>query len=1318
MKRIGLCCVYMALAVSLARGEVNVGGLLTEGLRDPLNVERESPRFSWTITSDSRDVMQKSYRILVASSPEALYAGKGDLWDSGEVQSEQSIWVPYGGDKLRPGARCYWKVKVSTNKGDAWSDVAEWGQGLSGEVNWRGRWIGYDAASPWDVEDSHSRLSSRYLRTEFSVGEKPVKRATLHLCGLGMYDLFINGDTIGDQVLAPAVSDYRRTVIYNTHDVASNIKSGANAIGVTLGNGRYYTMHQNYKKHKITNFGYPKLRLNLVIEYADGSVQRVNSDESWRLTADGPVRSNNEYDGECYDARKSLGNWTLPGYDDSSWRHADRAEIPYGTLRANTASNMKVMKRLAPVSIRRNANGYLVDFGENCAGWVKFRVPTLVQGDTVKIRYAEILTCDSLNLDVENLRHALSTDTYIASGDDAGDWWSPRFSYHGFRYAEVTGISVLNTGDIMAEVIYDEMDDAGTFESSDSTLNKVLANARRGISSNYKSVPVDCPQRDERQPWTGDHNMGAWGENFLFDNSRLYAKWADDMREAQREDGCVPDVCPAFYNYYTSDMTWSSTFPVVCDMLYRQTGDIQPIAKNYAAIKKWMRHIRDNYTTKEGLIRADKYGDWCVPPESPELIHSADSTRITDQTLIASAYYFKMSHLLADFARLLGFDNDADEWLEDADAVKDAFNQRFLTVKWGTSLAAEPHTLYPDSVFYGNNTMTSNILPLAFDMVPDSCRKEVEKNLINTIIAVNGGHVSCGVIGVNWLMRELSRMGRGDVAYLLASSTSYPSYGYMIEKGATTIWELWNGDTASRKMNSCNHVMMLGDLIAWYYRDLAGINPAEPGYKRIMLRPDFSIPDLSHVAATYNTPYGMIGSDWTKTPMRLDWTIAVPCNTVAEVWLPAGKVNADGGKLARRDGDCEVWEVGSGEYKFSVDIDLSVGEMRKGIVTDEFLYEEADFPQCHASTITELSNGDLVAAYFGGTYERHPDVCIYVSRKPKGSDRWSKPTLAADGVFDLNDPLCKVAGLSGIDSTTTAVSVGPVSDTFDGDIANARRKACWNPVLFRYPDSDELLLFYKIGSNVADWTGWLARSTDGGRTWSRREPLPEGFLGPIKNKPYYSDGRLICPSSREGTGGWRLVFEISDDLGKSWRQARPDSVALSVETKYRKSMKEILYSDSLPMAAEGRTARPIRVIQPSIIRHAYGHLEALCRTCNARLATVSSYDNGETWGAVTLSSLPNNNSGADAVTLADGSHALVYNHFATVPGTPKGPRTPLCVAFSDDGVTWEKKVVLEDSPISQYSYPSIIQGADGKLHIVYTWRRQRVKHVVLDPEKL
>ncbi len=966
---------------------VNVGSLTVEGLPSPLNVESSSPRLGWIITSSDRDVMQTSYHILVASSPELLDSGKGDIWDSGIVRSDQSVWVPYAGRKLADNTRCYWKVKVATTRGDSpWSEPAEWGMGIVGEGHWGGRWIGWEAPFEWDIEDSHSRMSSRYLRKEFDTANKDIRRATVHISGLGMYELYINGKKVSDDVLAPAPTDYRRTTLYNSYDVTGLLKGNgeANAVGVTLGNGRFYTMRQNYKPYKIPTFGYPKMRMNLIIEYTDGTKQRVNSDEKWALTAQGPIRSNNEYDGEIYDARLELGDWTLPGYDDSGWLKAQRAELPYGTLRGNTSPNMKVMRTLKPKSVRRLGDRYMVDFGQNMAGWIKIAVSDVTKGDTVTIRYSELVTPDSTRLDVENLRHAQSTDRYIANGTENGRQWSPKFSYHGFRFVEISGMNNLSSDDIVAEVVFDNLPDNGSFTSSNPVMNAIHRNAWWGISSNYKGVPVDCPQRDERQPWTGDHCMGTWGENFLFDNAMFYAKWMDDIRESQREDGCIPDIAPAYYNYYTSDMTWSSSLPVVCDMLYEQTGNSMPVIRNYGAMKKWMNHIRADFTSKEGLITADKYGDWCVPPEKPDLIHSQDPARKTDGTLIASAYYYKVCQLMAKFARMQGLDSEAQEWLSDGEKVKNAFNRKFLTVNKGTSPVKTPHILYPDSIFYGNNTATANILPLAFDMVPEEYRQAVADNLIKTIILTNNGAISTGVIGVNWLMRELSRIGRGDVAAMLASNTKYPSYGYEISKGATTIWELWNGDTANRRMNSANHVMMLGDHLNWYYQDLAGFNPAAPGYKKILLKPDFSIQQMDSVSATYRTPYGLLGSSWVKTPMHIDWKIQIPCNTTAEVCVPTPyrkSVKVKGARYVRTEGNNSYWEVGSGNYTFSVDVDPSLGENRKGILVDEFLYESTSFPECHGATIVELPNGDLVAAYFGGTKEKNPDCCIWVSRK-------------------------------------------------------------------------------------------------------------------------------------------------------------------------------------------------------------------------------------------------------------------------------------------------------------------------------------------------
>ncbi|WP_294470528.1 family 78 glycoside hydrolase catalytic domain [uncultured Bacteroides sp.] len=1268
----------LLLLTSSLNAAIGIIDLRTEQMKNPAGIDVRHPRLGWRIESEAQNVMQTAYHILVASTPELLAHDKGDCWDSGKIESDASQWVAYQGKALKRNTPYYWKVKVYTNKGEAdWSLPAFWSTGLFNEADWQGQWIGLDRPAPGDSDNQWSRLAARYLRKEFTL-TKEVKRATVHIAGMGLYELFVNGQRIGDQVLAPAPTDYRKTILYNTYDVTSLIQK-ENAIGVTLGNGRFYTMRQNYKPYKIPNFGYPKLRLNLIVEYTDGSKETIASNTSWKLSTEGPIRSNNEYDGEEYDARKELGNWTQAGYDDKNWMPAQRVSIPSGTLRAQMMPGMRVTETLKPVSIQKMGDRYILDIGQNMAGWIRFRIKGNA-GDSIRLRFAESLQTNG-ELFTRNFRDARSTDVYVVSGRETKDaTWVPRFIYHGFRFVEVSDYPDAKVEDFTAEVVEDEMEHTGSFSCSDETSNKIVRNAFWGIRSNYKGMPVDCPQRNERQPWLGDRTMGCWGESMLFDNHAMYAKWTRDIREAQREDGCIPDVAPAYWNYYSDNVTWPAALPMACDMLFTNYGDKRPIEDNYAAIKKWLSHIREYYLTEDYIITKDKYGDWCVPPESLELIHSKDPSRKTDGTLIATAYYLKILQLMHRFATLQGMKAEADEWGDLEHRMKDAFNTRFLHVKEGTS-PVPGHTLYPDSIYYGNNTVTANILPLAFGLVPKAYIKEVAKNAVTSIITTNKGHISTGVIGVQWLLRELSRRGHADVAYLLATNKTYPSWGYMIEKGATTIWELWNGDTANPEMNSRNHVMLLGDLLPWCFNNLAGIRADrwKSGYKHIVFQPAFDVQELSNVDASYMSIYGKITSRWTKTPTHLEWDIELPANTTGEVHLPDGRKE----------------QVGSGKYHFSVDIPTR----NAAILSDEFLYEKASFPECHGATIVEMKNGDLVASFFGGTKERNPDCCIWVCRKPKGAKEWSAPKLAADGVFSLKDPL---AALAGIDSTTT-----PVKDAKGNLIA--RRKACWNPVLFQIPGGD-LILFYKIGLKVSDWTGWLVRSRNGGKTWSKREPLPKGFLGPIKNKPEYIDGRIICPSSTEGSNGWRVHFEISDDKGKTWKMVGPLEAELSVPTQNRKEGGANVDDQEGGEAIKGEGAKPIYAIQPSLLKHKDGRLQILCRTRNAQIATAWSNDNGDTWSKVSLLDVPNNNSGTDAVTLKDGRHVLIYNNFSTLPGTPKGPRTPLCIAVSDDGISWKPVLTLEDSPISQYSYPSIIQGKDGKLHAIYTWRRQRIKY--------
>ncbi len=1291
-----------ARKTKMAEPPLTVCDLRTERMTDPMSIDTPTPRLGWRLESSQQNVMQTSARIIVASTPEKAEALEGDLWDA-TIDGDQSQWVKYEGLPLTSDTRCYWRVKAMatteqhgarTELESPWSKVAMWNVGLLTEGDWSGRWIGYNHLMPWDREEEHSRLSSRYLRTKFDL-EKPVRQATLYVCGLGLYECFINGRKVGDKVLTPAPTDYRRTVLYDAYDVTAMLSSQPhNAIGVVLGNGRYYTMQQRKKPYKITNFDYPTLRLNLIVEFDDGTKKTISTNEKqWKVNVDGALRSNNEYDGEIYDARRELTGWTLTDYDDSNWQLAERTAIPYGTLRGGMMPGMKVVSTLKPRSISRRGDKIVVDMGQNMAGWLKVRIANVAEGDSVVIRYAEKLDSTG-NIWTDNLRHAQSTDRYYASGrQTTHTWWHPVFSYHGFRYAEVTGIPQATEADFLAEVISDEMEETGQFHCDNDILNKVYQNARWGILSNYKGMPVDCPQRDERQPWLGDRTRGCFGEAFLFDNQALYAKWARDICEAQREDGCIPDVAPAFWNYYSDDLTWAAALPMTLSMLMGHYGDDKPLRTYYPNVKRWLQHMKNRYQ-RDGIMYCGKYADWCVPPEREELIHSEDPARKTDVTLISTAYYFYICRMMAGWARMQKYGTDAAWFEQEAKLTKKAFNDKFLTIKKGTTKVAG-HILYPDSTFYGNNTVTANLLPYYFGMIDDSyVRREVEKQIVKAI--TDHGVITTGVIGTGWLMHALTRMGRTDIAWMLATNKQYPSWGYMAEHGATTIWELWNGDTASPKMNSGNHVMLLGDLLAWLYENIAGIGAADIGFKHITMKPDFSVDEIDHIDACYNSIYGKIVSNWRKEHGQLYWHIELPPNTMATVVLP--------------DGDSR--QLGSGSHNLQLPL-----AGKPEVVCNEFLYKKAPFPSCHSATIVETTKGDLVATYFGGSRERNPDVCIWVSRKPKGSSDWTEPVIVADGVETMPVETVKEATPNMFDGSKTYSKATPAFDghftpytEWKGNWGEARvdgihREATWNPVLFETPDG-LLHLYFKIGPNVANWKGWHITSRDGGRTWSQREPLPDGIYGPIKNKPVMIDDgkkgpRIVSPSSDE-RNGWKLYFELSDDMGKTWR--RTDYVA----------------ADSGVLA-----------IQPTIITLPDGRLEALCRTRSRHIGVTFSSDRGETWSPLQLIDTPNNNSGIDAVTLkkreSTPSHtahtttapqfnyALICNDWPIEPDKQKGARTPLSILRSDDGIHWTHWVTLEDSPISQYSYPSIIQTRDGHLHAIYTWRRQRIKHVELVP---
>jgi alpha-L-rhamnosidase len=907
-------------------GTIWVDGLSCAQKKAPINLDMTKPELGWQIKAGEqlKNVWQTAYQIQVASNKNNLLAGNADLWESKKVLSDQQLHINYEGKALRSFQKVYWRVRVWTTEGRSdWSPVASWRMGMLLPSDRKGRWIGWDQPFLWDSVRKFPVLSARYLRKEFTE-TKGVKSAVAYISGLGLYELHINGKKAGDAVLAPAPTDYTKTVLYNAIDVTSLLKQGQNAIGVVLGSGRFFAMRQDYKPWKWRNFGFPKLYFQLRIEYTDGTVSSVVSDDSWHLSAMGPIRNNNEYDGERYDARMELTGWDEPGYimQKDVWRPVQLVTAPTGKWTAQLNPLMKVMQQIKPIAVLAAADGgFILDMGQNMAGWIHMDLNGLGhRGDTVTLRFAESLTKTAggiAQLYTANLRDARATDTYIIKGAEKEDW-RPHFTYHGFRYVEVQGFP--NTkgaspenniqkllGSFTGEVVYDNLDNTGWFSCSDATINQIYKNAVWGIKSNYKGMPVDCPQRNERQPWLGDRTTGAYGESFAFNNQLLYDKWMSDIQDAQLVTGCIPDVAPNFWLYYKDDVTWPSTFLSVTDMLYRQYGDLAAIRKHYSSMKFWIEYMHHKYV-KGGLIDKDSYGDWCVPPDSLHVIHSSNPAKITAGGLIATATFYHDLELMSKFALLIGAGKDTGFFRPITREMKTAFQQRYFKA---------------DSGYYGNNTVTANLLPLAFGLTSKADIPRVFSHIVNKTHLVYDDHISTGVIGIQWLLRILSRYGRNDLAVKIASQRTYPSWGYMAANGATTIWELWNGNTADPAMNSQNHVMLLGDLLIWLFENQAGIksDPLQTGFKKIVLAPQIK-GGLQYVKASYLSDYGAIKSEWHKSKNRDQWTwqVSIPAGTKAVLKFPKGveKVSQDGRPLegAGQNGEDLQLKIGSGTYYF------------------------------------------------------------------------------------------------------------------------------------------------------------------------------------------------------------------------------------------------------------------------------------------------------------------------------------------------------------------------------------------------------------------
>lgn len=872
MKKIFVALLCVAAFTFGCKSSVEVENPRVELQENPEGIGTPNPRFMWQIESEQSDVVQTSYQIEVATSPEALK--KGDLvWNSGEVASDNSLFIAYEGSPLESGKSYFWRVRVNTNKGQTpWSEVQHWSMALLQNSDWKAQWIGIEGATnpgeelgdPNAKQGIWTRLAARYLRKEFESPAKAV-RAMLYIGAGGSMEGYLNGKRISEDVFANVPTFADSMVYYNTYDVTKLMDLGCNTLAIKLGNGRFFPM----RNPGIRGFGVPRLIAQLQVEYEDGTTKTIVTDTTWQATAHGPIIANNEFDGEEYDARLEMPGWDRCGFKGEGWMAAQQLEAPKGKLVAQPTPNIRVMEKIKPVSIKAlGDSAYLLDMGQNMVGWLQVKLKG-VAGQPIRMHFAELLKEDG-SIFTANLRSAKTTDIYIPAKDGEFEW-QPSFTYHGFRFVEIKGLNYApKVEDFTGVVIYDKMETIGKFETSNAVINQVYKNAYWGIRGNYRGMPTDCPQRDERLGWLGDRTTGALGESFIFENALLYNKWLQDISDSRNEAGNISDVSPRAWSVYNNNITWPAAYFYVANMLYRQFGDKSGIVKHYDAMRKWMLFARDNFM-KDSVIIADCYGDWCMPPESPELIHAKDPARKTYPEILGSTMYYSLLQLMSQYAVMTGHDADATEYNKMAADLKQAYNRRFFNY---------------ETAQYGNNTVTGNILSLRLGLVPEGYQGRVFENIVAKTEGECKSHVSTGVLGIQHLMRGLTEYGNPDLAFKIASNDTYPSWGYMAKKGATTIWELWNGDTGAPDMNSANHVMLLGDLVIWFYENLAGIanDPSSAGFKKILMHPVF-ISGLDYVKASYESVSGEIKSEWKREDGKIKWEIEIPANTTAHIQL-------------------------------------------------------------------------------------------------------------------------------------------------------------------------------------------------------------------------------------------------------------------------------------------------------------------------------------------------------------------------------------------------------------------------------------------------
>lgn len=873
--------IALLCAAVPAWADCSLYGLTCEQLPAPVGIDCERPRFSWKIASDTRGFRQTSYRILVASAPELLEKGKADLWDSGNVRSDNSILVDYGGERLQPATSYFWKVMIKGSDGSTstFSCPQRFTTALYEAQDWKGaQWIAMEQDREPLVPAVHEPDAHRLpagtkvadyrlpmFRKAFHAG-KNVRQALLFISGLGHFECFLNGNKVDRHFLDPLWTKYDREALYLTFDVSREIREGGNVLGVMLGNGFYNVPNERY--FKLTgSYGAPKMIARLKILYDDNTEENILSDTSWKCTRS-PITFSSIYSGEDYDAAMACHGWKTPGYDDAAWQQAilsDKTRQPQ-TLKAQCGTHLAEFQRLNPVKhhvVRDSLR--LLDFGQNMSG-----VPCLTvkgrPGTKVTLRPGELLNPDStVNQSASGAPYTL---TYTIGGNDA-EHWQPQFTYYGFRYVQVEGAVMAgeDNPDGRPEILHMEAvhtcnsaPEAGHFACSKPMFNNIYNLIDWAMRSNMAGVLTDCPHR-EKLGWQEEAHLMQPSLQYRYNLAPLYRKIMDDLATAQYADGIIPSIAPEyvrFANGFENSPEWGSSFIISAWQNYLWYGDTQPLRKNYEKMKKYLAYLHsraDNHIVAYGL------GDWFdIGPGAPGY------SQLTSFGLTATATFYQDALVMKDVAHLLGHSADEKEFADLADRIRKAYNHTFFK---------------PDEGHYDRNSQTANAMSLHLGLAEESRRADVVKALTDDIKSRNNG-LTAGDVGYRYVLKALEENGCSDVIYDMNSRYDAPGYGWQLAHGATALTESWQ----AYGFVSNNH-FMLGHLMEWFFGSLGGIKQSKgsTAFRHLLIAPT-PVGDISWARTSYETPYGQVRCEWHTDSPRPSMQVTVPPNCTATIRLP------------------------------------------------------------------------------------------------------------------------------------------------------------------------------------------------------------------------------------------------------------------------------------------------------------------------------------------------------------------------------------------------------------------------------------------------